>query len=584
MSKPYTAFALLIAAAAGAPHVASAQPAAPAPVLVAPRVDTTSGAAPNAPYPAGGKGDATVLLELVIAEDGTVRSAAVKRGEEPFATAARKSASGWRFVPATRDGAPVVASTRYEVAFVDPTSLSGEAVSAATDDAAVPGAIDVTISGDRHPPSVSSLRRGEVRQLPGAFGDPFRAIEILPGVTPIVSGLPFFYVRGAPPGNVGYFLDGVRVPYLFHAAAGPSVIHPGVVDRVDLYAGGYPASYGRYAGAVVAAETTEPRTDWHGEANVRLVDLGALVEGGFAGGRGTALAAGRFSYTAALFSLISPDVTLDYRDFQLRTTYDVTDHDRLTLFAFGSYDFLSSTKNDIETVIFGSEFYRADARYEARLPKGGRLRADAVWGFDRTRVADGRNTNDVLFDSKLELRLPVSDQLTVRAGFDLQHDVYSAEPRPYVDPDDPGSKSFDALFPPRTDAAVAGWADAVWQVDRRFSITPGFRVDSFLSNGAHATSVDPRLAATFEVSEHVRLLHAFGVAHQPPSFHRSASWARRGELERRPPDLVPGCGGCRGRSAAVDHRNRDALRFRVPRHDRYSRRAPGGRRHHPDPS
>ncbi|MEI9949386.1 MAG: hypothetical protein WDO74_10485 [Pseudomonadota bacterium] len=32
--------------------------------------------------------------------------------------------------------------------------------------------------------------------------------------------LPFFFVRGAPPGNVGYFLDGIRVPLLFHIALG----------------------------------------------------------------------------------------------------------------------------------------------------------------------------------------------------------------------------------------------------------------------------------------------------------------------------------------------------------------------------
>src|SRR6185436_17510378 len=73
-----------------------------------------------------------------------------------------------------------------------------------------PGEIEVVILGERPPPSVKTMTRAEVRQLPGAFGDPFRAIEAMPGVTPIVSGLPFFYVRGAPPGNVGYFLDGVR--------------------------------------------------------------------------------------------------------------------------------------------------------------------------------------------------------------------------------------------------------------------------------------------------------------------------------------------------------------------------------------
>src|SRR5688572_4455728 len=60
----------------------------------------------------------------------------------------------------------------------------------------------------------TSLDGREARQMPGAFGDAFRAIEALPGVTPIASGVPYFFVRGAPPGNTGYFIDGVRVPGL----------------------------------------------------------------------------------------------------------------------------------------------------------------------------------------------------------------------------------------------------------------------------------------------------------------------------------------------------------------------------------
>ncbi len=510
----------VVAIACGVVFVAAARPAfaQPADDLVPAHFEGAAGARPSIPYPSDGKGDATVVLRLSIDDDGSVASAAVVRGDEPFATAARKAAIGWRFEPATKGGARVGSKLDFEVSFVDPTPPEPETSAPTAAPKEKPNVLEVTVSGDRHPPSVSSLTRSEVRQLPGAFGDPFRAIEILPGVTPIVSGLPFFYVRGAPPGNVGYFLDGIRVPYLFHVAVGPSVIHPGLVDRVDLYSGGYPAEYGRYAGAVVSAETTEPRTDWHGEANVRIVDLGALIEGGFGDGKGTALASGRFSYTAALFSLISPNITLDYRDFQTRVTYDITPHDRISLFAFGAYDYLSSTTNKIETVLFGSEFYRIDGRYRAKLPHGGTLTADETWGFDRTRIADGRNTQDILFDSRVVLKQPLSDSVTVRGGFDVQHDLYSAEPRPYVDPDAPDTITFNNLFPPRTDAVVSGWADVVWQVDPRFSVTPGVRVDSFFSNGAKATSFDPRLAATAEIDKHVRLLHAFGVAHQPPSF------------------------------------------------------------------
>ena len=112
------------------------------------------------------------------------------------------------------------------------------------------------MQGERAPPATTSYSRAEVRQIPGAFGDPFRAVETLPGVTPIASALPFFYVRGAPPGNVGYFFDGIRVPYLFHVGIGPSVVQPALVERVDLHPGAYPARFGRFAGGIVAAEAT----------------------------------------------------------------------------------------------------------------------------------------------------------------------------------------------------------------------------------------------------------------------------------------------------------------------------------------
>src|SRR5262249_57849333 len=126
-------------------------------------------------------------------------------------------------------------------------------------------------------PGVQSFTRAEVRLLPGAFGDPFRAIDALPGVTPLASRVPFFYVRGAPPGNVGYFLDGIRVPLLYHIGLGPSVVHPAIMDRVDLYAGAYPARFGRFAGGIIAGETHDPAPERHGQANLRLSDGRASI-------------------------------------------------------------------------------------------------------------------------------------------------------------------------------------------------------------------------------------------------------------------------------------------------------------------
>ncbi|MEP7123561.1 MAG: TonB-dependent receptor plug domain-containing protein [Byssovorax sp.] len=512
---------------------AVAAPPVAASAVVAPRIDPP----PQVAYPPGASGDAEVTLILTIDKEGSVRLAEVADGAEPFASAAKQAALSWHFQPATRDGVPVGAKIRFAATFhgavtapapiePEPEPTPPVAVVPLAGDRHPPikapppkAPIEIVIRADKLPPSVTSLSRAEVRQLPGTFGDPFRAIEILPGVTPIVSGLPFFYIRGAPPGNVGYFLDGVRVPYLFHVAIGPSIVNPALVERVDLYSGGYPAQFGRYAGAIVSAETTAPRDDFHGEGNLRIFDAGAMVESGFGDGRGTALVGGRYSYTGALFSLISPTLTLDYRDYQARFTWNLTSRDQVGLFAFGAYDLLAQEKNGIQTIVFGSEFYRFDLRLDHRFLGGGHLRWAATGGFDQTRIAGGQqNARDVPIGTRVELTQPLTPEVTLRAGIDAQFDSYSADPQRFGDPQDPDTKSFNALFPPRNDAALAGRADLVVKLGRRVELTPGMRVDLFRSGGASAVSADGRVALRAEITDKIRLVHAVGIAHQPPSF------------------------------------------------------------------
>ncbi len=382
-------------------------------------------------------------------------------------------------------------------------------------------AIEVVVRGEKLAPAVKSFSRQEVRLIPGAFGDPFRAIEAMPGVTPVASGLPFFYVRGAPPGNVGYFLDGVRVPYLYHVGFGPSVIHPGLVERVDLHSGGYPARFGRFAGGIVAAETKAPDPELHGEGNVRLFDAGALVEGGFADGRGTALVGGRYSYTAALLSLIAPEVELAYRDYQARVTYELSPRDRLTAFSFGAYDLLGRERAGDLTVLFGTEFYRLDLRHDHDTGEGS-LRTAFTFGLDRTANAflagEQRQITTQILGARTELEQPLSDEARFRAGTDGTVERFSTSPAKFADPDSPDTQAFEASFPPRTDVVFGVWAELGLDVAPNIEVLPGARVDLYRSDSASAVGVDPRISARFSVSDRVRIIHAYGIAHQPPAF------------------------------------------------------------------
>lgn len=515
-------------------RAALAQPSAPsAEVAVTPPVPTSSQAVD---YPQGASGDATVTLTLVVDKEGHVTR--VSAAEEPsaFTRAAETAALTWTYEPAKRGAVPVSSRIRTEVIFKapappppevpakEPMPAGAASASASTTNARpvapAPAPVEqVEVHGARGEPSRSaSLTRAEVRQLPGAFGDPFRAIDALPGVTPIASGVPFFYIRGAPPGNVGYFIDGVKVPYLFHVALGPSVIHPAIVERVDLYPGGYPASFGRFTGGIVSGELAPPRTDFHGEANVRLVDAGALVETGFADGKGTVLVGGRYSYTAALVSLFASDTELGYRDYQARVSYDVTPKDRLTLTSFGAFDILGQTQADVRNILFASEFYRVDTRWEHTFDSRTKARTSLTFGFDQTRVpAQPRNSRNLLGSARTEIVHEVSDDVHLRTGADVLLEGYSVDERPYSDPDDPLTKRFNALFPARTDVTAGVRGDVVLRLGR-LEITPGVRFDLFHSGTSTVPAVDPRASSRVSVTDTFRIVQAFGLVHQPPSY------------------------------------------------------------------
>lgn len=533
--------ALLAGALAASPAAAQPAPSASVaasapPAIVPPKATTPLTAA----YPEGAEGDATVVLLVEIGADGTVVSATPERGVDPFATAAATASASWRFEPATRGGVAMASRIRVEVRFIappppatppaPPSKSPGKQGSAATPPPPPPPPepLEVTVRGEALAPGAASMSRAEVRLLPGAFGDPFRAVDALAGVTPLASGVPFFFVRGAPPGNVGYFLDGIRVPLLYHIGLGPSVVHPAIVDRVDLHRGGYPARYGRFAGGIVAGETKAAPDELHMEGNLRVVDIGGMVEAPFAGGRGSAFAAGRYSYTGALLSLISSSVSVDYWDYQARATFRPTPRSEVSIFAFGAHDYFGQKHAGEPTeTVFDTTFHRLDLRYERAL--GGpdeRLRHAITLGWDQTFIDSGRYVRDRMIASRTEVTRRLADNVLLRAGLDAVFDTYEADL--FRAGDDAGRDEFSSLFSSRPEVVMGARADAVIQVTPRFEVIPGLRVDLFESNGNVEIGFDPRVAARLAITPRVRLVQAHGVASQAPSFFLPGPGFQRG--------------------------------------------------------
>jgi TonB family protein len=479
----------------------------------------------DVPYPRGAQGDAEVVLELVVTDDGTVAEVRIIEGSAPFAEHARRAVAGWRFAPARRDGVVVAARIKARIEFSAPAPKPVAEAPAAQQPKSPPELeepLEVTVLGERREVGVTTLSAAEVRELPGAFGDPFRAVEALPGVAPLMSGVPYFYMRGAPPNNNGYYVDDIRVPLLFHVGFGPGVIHPGLLERLDFYPGAAPASYGGSAGATIAGPTRAPAGRAHGEAGIRLVDTGALLESPFADGRASALVAGRYGYPGPVVSAFS-DIRLGYWDYQSRATLRLGAHDTLSLLVFGSHDELAHEDDFGETVEdFVSDFHRVDLRHE-HVWRSGLFRVAATLGYD----SQGANPL-YLTNRSAVLRLAVEEalwqSLRLRAGMEGRLDAYGLKrempaERQRVEP--------TSVDPAPTHVTPAAYADLVWRATSKVELVPGLRATVFDSTRGdeHTTvaALDPRLATRVTVAPSLAWLSNFGLAHQYPALRLGGS-------------------------------------------------------------
>lgn len=406
-----------------------------------------------------------------------------------------------------------------------------EEVSVPEGDPDPPPMLEVTVEGEKAPAGSASFRRRDIREMPGVLGDPYRAIEVQPGVTPTATGIPYFFIRGAPPGNIGYFFDGIQVPLLFHVGAGPSVIPAALVRRVDLHLGPIPASIGRLAGAAVEADSTAPSQVWRGEGGVRSGDLGGVIEGPLSKNV-TALVGGHYAAGAALVSALVPSVDLGYADYQARVSWRLSPESSLSAFAFGSYDYLAAVVGGEVAegdVLLDADFHRLDLRYDHEWADGGKARAAVTLGLDQSRGVGVVSARDWKVNARASMSRPVlGGRVLLRGGVDAAVDGYQVTPRAdpcadgcsHADDDTRGEldEAFRELFPSRVDLAVGAWADALIALDERSTITPGLRVDHYTSLGNTALAVDPKLVGKFGVTDTIRLVPAVGLASQLPGF------------------------------------------------------------------
>jgi hypothetical protein len=401
--------------------------------------------------------------------------------------------------------------------------------------------------------SSTRLRDEEIREVPGSGGDPFAVVRSLPGASQVAGFLPYVVIRGAAPGNTGYYLDGVRVPLLFHVAAGPSVIHPYFIDEVDFYPSGVPVRLGRFASGIIEGRTRPAGRDRiRGEVDLRLTDTGLLLEVPFKRAksdkpaRGSIAVAGRYSYTGLVLSALPAlNVKLRYWDYQVRLDHDLGKRARYTALVFGSYDEVGPARESVAE--FGPEgyvttrvdhdpdpflrleFHRINQVVRQRIgtrakPGAGSIEYRLGLGLDRSGVAALR-IDEWRVSPRIDARLPLSENLELGLGLDQDLQIFEI-PGDGLDPLGNASDQLALFLSERVLSVTGLYVDFAWQKGW-FEARPGVRADLWVQAGPSpylpqaraiqvAFGIDPRLLLRERVAERWTLRQSLGVYHQAP--------------------------------------------------------------------
>jgi TonB family protein len=407
-----------------------------------------------------------------------------------------------------------------------------------------------------------SLREKELTTVPGTFGDPIRVVENLPGAAraPYVGGA--LLIRGAAPQDSGVFLDGIKIPILYHFLGGPSVLHPEFIDRIDYYPGNVDVRYGRLIAGVVDVSTRKgDAKQWSGSVDVNLLNAGVMLKIPVSR-RVTVEAAVRRSYIDAILpgilkasSRSATTVVPIYYDYQLRLDVDLPRDNQLFFLVFGSDDSLGIATNDpastrdisLDTHI---AFHRLLARWRWQISDRLVSRLTPAIGLDWISFDTGQSKaklRQLDFALREDLELRVSPRLTLRAGldFDIIQGTIEAEVPVPLDYRNPGSGN-NNLFTtdPQTlsidtqQYGFGGYIDGLVNVTRRLQLIPGARFEMYRYSGRTGFSVDPRLTARYALFPKTTLKGAAGIYSQAPSLERGATTAQYGNPNLNPEHAV----------------------------------------------
>lgn len=354
----------------------------------------------------------------------------------------------------------------------------------------------------------------------GGEADIFRALQMLPGVltsSQISSGL---FIRGGSPDQNLVLLDGMTVYNPTHLFGFISAFNSDAIKDVELLKGGFPAEYGGRMSAVLNVTQKDGNRDHvEGVVGVGLISSRASLQGPL--GNGSWFIGARRTYLDLLLGIIPDDPEnplpdFNFYDVNAKITQELGENDRISISGFLTSDALSLGQQNLDfavgignraaslrwTHIFGDDIF------SSVTVSGSRYRN----GFDGNNAGfEFEITNGIVdYSTKVAFDWFASDALTVKWGYELTVFNFS-----YLQnfSGSQSQSSGDAVFALDVwDNTHSVFGQMNYQATDQLSLQAGIRGNYYSLSAT--TTIDPRLAARFQVADGIALKAAWGRYHQ----------------------------------------------------------------------
>jgi outer membrane receptor protein involved in Fe transport len=399
----------------------------------------------------------------------------------------------------------------------------------------------ITDAKTKRDQSQKTLSRKEFLEMPGANGDPLKAVQNLPGINRAQGFSSAVVVQGSAPKDTAYDFEGHNIPIVFHFGGLSSVVMPEALEQVDYLSAGYQSDYSRALGGIISLKSRKPEVkerDAKGLFYIDNLSTGGLFETKI-DEKSSLLVSGRYSYIGFFLKnalkgndMLDLTVAPEFQDITAIYNREISESENLKVSLLSSRDRLAfvfaeplrgdpSIRGDFSNTI---QFYRIIPAWTKKVDVDTTYRLSLGVGQDEIGVEIG----DQFFKLKSQVltargefeKKMFSDKWLMQLGLDNQYSNTQVDLKLPINRSEGGisnpistGEKRQARIQSKTNNIGLYFRNDV-ALTEQFSLMPGVRYDRF--GRTKETFLLPRLAAKYKYDESLLFKAGSGLYVQPP--------------------------------------------------------------------